>query len=190
MPRWPPDARQRLEQAALELFAVQGYEHTTVAEIADRAGLKERSFYRYYTDKREVLSAGEELAQALLAAIAQMPDDLAPLDVLLGALPAAGDVLRPREFVRQLRDVTASSPALAERHLIKLAFLSETLAGALGDRGVDPQTAELCVTISMGVLNVATQRWIDEEIDFADAVPDISRRLVELIDATRAGATT
>jgi hypothetical protein len=58
MTRWEPNARGRLEQAALALYGERGFENTTVAEIAARAGLTERTFFRHFADKREVLFAG------------------------------------------------------------------------------------------------------------------------------------
>jgi AcrR family transcriptional regulator len=184
MARWPPGTRDRLEQSGLELFADQGYDRTTVAQIADRAGLKERSFYRYFPDKREVLFAGgKDLEDRLAEEIASLPNDLTPLEVLLTALPAAGDVLRPRDFVRRRRAVIEASPALAERELIKLANLSEVLTATLAARGADRQTAELCVSIGMAVLRQAGQQWVEEDAEYTDLVHRITRDLVNLVVA-------
>ena len=66
MGRWEPDARGRLEQAALELFEERGYARTTVGDIASRAGLTERTFFRYFTDKREVLFSGSGAVESLM----------------------------------------------------------------------------------------------------------------------------
>src|SRR5580704_2733298 len=97
MGRWEPDARGRLERAALALFGERGFEHTTVAEIAKRAGLTERTFFRHFADKREVLFAGaSELQELLVSAVADAPDSLAPIEVVAAALRAAGARLQER----------------------------------------------------------------------------------------------
>lgn len=109
---------------------------------------------------------------------------------MLAALLAAGDVLRPRDFVRQLQQVVAASPALADRELIKLAGLSDALAAALAARGADRHTAELCASIGMAVLRQATQRWIQEDADFADLVHSTASNLVDLVTAHANTAAT
>jgi AcrR family transcriptional regulator len=65
MSRWEPDARGRLGQAAIELYVERGFDDTTVADIAERAGLTERTFFRHFADKREVLFAGQDEFQQL-----------------------------------------------------------------------------------------------------------------------------
>ena len=93
MGRWEPNARGRLEQAAMELFIERGFEQTTVAEIAERAGLTERTFFRHFADKREVLFWGQGALQDLLvSAVAGAPDSAAPIDAVAAALEAAGAV--------------------------------------------------------------------------------------------------
>src|SRR3979490_381159 len=90
MTRWKPDAQGRLMSAAIELFDEQGYEATTVAEIAERAGLTERTFFRYFSDKREVLFSGShELQRLWLEGVAAAPADATPLAVV-AARPTAG----------------------------------------------------------------------------------------------------
>src|SRR6476646_1043353 len=103
MGRWEPNARGRLEQAALELYVERGYEQTTVAEIAERAGLTERTFFRHFADKREVLFAGAGALQELLVtAVAGAPDAVAPLEAVAAALEAAGALLQERrEYSRR-----------------------------------------------------------------------------------------
>ena len=89
MPRDGEVVRRRLRQAALELFEARGYERTTSAEIAARAGVTERTFFRQFPDKREALFDGEgELAKVLVAAIQQAPSALGIWDVLLAAFQA------------------------------------------------------------------------------------------------------
>ena len=123
MGRWEPNARGRLEQAALELYGERGFEQTTVAEIAKRAGLTERTFFRHFADKREVLFGGAGALQELLVrTVADAPDSAAPIDAMAAALEAAGALLQERrEFARQRQAVIAANAELRERELIKLA---------------------------------------------------------------------
>src|ERR1700756_2756504 len=119
MSRWEPDARGRLERAAMELFVERGFEQTTVTEIAARAGLTERTFFRYFADKREVLFSGADTLQELLvSAVASAPDSTSPIDAVAGALQAAGTMLQQRrEFARQRAAVIAANGELREREL-------------------------------------------------------------------------
>src|SRR6267143_16262 len=137
MTRWEPDSRGRLEQAALALFGERGFENTTVAEIAARAGLTERTFFRYFADKREVLFSGAgTLQEVLVSAVASAPDSTAPIDAVAAALEAAGALLQERrEFARQRQTVITANTELQERELIKLATLAAALAEALRRRG-------------------------------------------------------
>src|SRR6516165_9484729 len=107
MSRWEPGARGRLEQAAMELFLERGFEQTTVAEIAGRAGLTERTFFRHFADKREVLFWGQDaLRELLVSAVAAAPDSLAPIDAVAAALESAGALLQERgEYARRRQAV-------------------------------------------------------------------------------------
>src|SRR6185312_8615863 len=94
MSRWEPNARGRLEQAALDLYGERGFEQTTVAEIAERAGLTERTFFRYFADKREVLFGGsDEVRDALVEAVAAAPEPASPLAAVGAGLMAFAEVL-------------------------------------------------------------------------------------------------
>ena len=162
MGRWEPNARGRLEQAALELYVERGFEQTTVAEIAERAGLTERTFFRHFADKREVLFAGAGALQELLAsAVAGAPDSAAPIDAVAAALEAAGALLQERrEYARQRQAVIAANPELQERELIKLASLASALADALRRRGVTDPAASLTAEAGIAVFKIAFERWI------------------------------
>ena len=167
MARWEGNTRERLERAALELFRDQGYDRTTVAQIAKHAGLTERSFYRWFTDKREVLFAGDELQACLEAGIAEVPAGTGALATLMAAFTAVPEVLRPREQLIELRGVVTDNPPLRERSLIKEAMLSEVTAAALRRRGHDEQTARLATALGMAILGSATRRWVlGEQADF------------------------
>lgn len=164
MGRWEPDARGRLERAALELFSERGFDQATAAEIAARAGLAERTFFRHFADKREVLFGGAgELQELLVHGVADTPASMAPLDAVAAALEAAGALFEPRRaFSRQRQRVIAAHAELQERELIKLARLSAALADVLRSRGVADPAASLAAEAGMAVFKIAFQRWIEE----------------------------
>lgn len=176
MGRWEPNARGRLEQAALELYSHRGFDQTTVAEIAQRAGLTERTFYRHFADKREVLFWGEDVLRDLFVqAVAGAPDHAAPLDAVAAGLKVIGILSegRPREQPRQRQAVIAANTALQERELIKLAKLASSIAEALRQRGAAEPAASLAAETGVLVLKIAFDRWVD----------DINERtLAQLID--------
>ncbi|WP_406139345.1 TetR/AcrR family transcriptional regulator [Streptomyces sp. NBC_01089] len=162
MSRWEPNGRGRLEQAALELYVERGYEQTTVAEIAKRAGLTERTFFRHFADKREVLFGGAEALQELLVSrLAEAPASAAPIDAVAAALDPLGAHFRAlREPARLRQSVIAANTELQERELIKLASLAAALAGALRGRGVGEPAASLAAEAGVAVFRVAFETWI------------------------------
>jgi AcrR family transcriptional regulator len=164
MGRWEPNARGRLAQAALRLYAEQGFEQTTVAQIAARAGLTERTFFRHFADKREVLFYGMDMARDLLArAVADAPASATPMDAVGAALDALGTLLQENPERVRLRDAVVSANAeLQERELIKLAALASGVAGALRDRGIPESAASLAAETGIAVFKVAFARWISE----------------------------
>ncbi|MEU6375813.1 TetR family transcriptional regulator [Streptomyces sp. NPDC046909] len=186
MSRWKPDARGRLEKAALELYNHQGFDATTVAEIAARAGLTERTFYRYFADKREVLFPGDSpLADTLADATATAPVQLPPLEVIAYALTEAVPVFEERgDLIRQRQAVIAANPELQERELTKLATLASTLAHALRERGLQTTTAILAAEIGIAAFRVAYELWVND--------PDqntLAQRIQETLDTARHLAT-
>ncbi|MBV9605588.1 MAG: TetR family transcriptional regulator [Solirubrobacterales bacterium] len=164
MGRWEPDSRGRLAQAALELFAERGFENTTVAEIAERAGLTERTFFRHYADKREVLfPTGGEFENLIVTAIESAPAALAPIDAVGLGLDAAAAMLEQRgEFSRRRQAIITANAELRERELIKLASLSDAIADTLRGRGVTDPGASLTAEVAIAVFRVAFARWHDE----------------------------
>ncbi|MCW1098801.1 MULTISPECIES: TetR/AcrR family transcriptional regulator [Streptomyces] len=163
MGRWEPNARGRLEQAALELYVERGYEQTPVAEITKRAGLTERTFFRHFADKREVLFAGSgRLEELCVGAVAAAPPTASPMEAVAAALDAAAGAFEERGDLVGLRQgVIDANAELRERELIKLASLSGALADALRGRGVAEPAAELTAESAIAVLKVAFRRWID-----------------------------
>jgi AcrR family transcriptional regulator len=185
MGRWKPDARGRLVQAALELYGEHGFEQTTVAEIAQRAGLTERTFFRHFADKREVLFAGaDELQEPLVRAVEDASGSLAPLDVVGKAMEAVAAYLPERpDFPRRRQAIIDANPELQERERVKLASLAVSLAGALRQRGVADSAATLAAETGMAVFRVAFQRWINETND-----RDLSRVIADSLDELKAVA--
>ncbi|MFC5056056.1 TetR family transcriptional regulator [Saccharothrix xinjiangensis] len=186
MGRWEPNAHGRLERAALELYCERGFEQTTVAEIAKRAGLTERTFFRHFADKREVLFAGSGELHALLErTVAAAPGDVTPIEAVSAALEAAGATLGDRrERSRRRQAVIDANPELRERELIKLASLASTIACALRARGVPRPTATLAAEAGIAVFKVAFERWLTE-VDR----DDLPRLVRESFDELRAVAT-
>ncbi len=183
MGRWEPNARGRLERAALELYMERGFEQTTVAEIAKRADLTERTFFRYFADKREVLFAGaKSLQELLVSTVAGAPDSAAPIDAVAAALEAAGAVFdERRDYSRRRQAVIASNVGLQERELIKLASLASAIAEALRRRGVKEPAASLTAEAGIAVFKIAFGRWIGEV-----GQHDLARLIRESLDELKA----
>ena len=179
MPRNGEPARRRLQQAAVELFCERGYDQTTTAEIAARAGLTERTFFRHFPDKREVLFDGQaRLREVLTAAIARAPAKFKPLEVLHWAFQSVGQLLednRPFSFPRQ--QVIDRHPALQERELAKESALAEALALALRQRGMDEPLAALAARAGMATFRYAVATW------FADPAGGLGAHLDRAFDA-------
>ena len=163
MARWEPDSRGRLREAAFELFSERGYDETTVAEIAERAGVTERTFFRQFADKREVLFAGsEQLQDALVSAVTDAADSVSPIDAVAAGLEAIGALLPEVETARRRQAIIVAHPDLQERELIKFASMSTALAEALRARGLAELPATLTAQVAMAVLRTAFERWVDK----------------------------
>jgi AcrR family transcriptional regulator len=187
MTRWEPNGRGRLELAALALYGERGFENTTVAEIAARAGLTERTFFRHFADKREVLFSGADALQELLVSnVAAAPDSVAPIDAVGAALEAAGALLQERrEYARQRAAIIAANAELRERELIKLASLASAIADALRRRGVADPAASLSAEAGIAVFRIAFERWVDET-NRRD-LPELTRDSLDELKAVTAG---
>jgi AcrR family transcriptional regulator len=164
MSRWEPDARGRLEQAAIELYRERGYDQTTVTEIARRAGLTERTFFRHFADKREVLFAGSRFLQEMLVSgVVAAPKKTAPIVAIATSLEAAAALMQERRPWSQQRQlVINANPELQERELIKLASLAAAMAEALRDRGVKEPAASLAAEAGIAVFKIGFERWVQE----------------------------
>ncbi|HEX4255041.1 MAG TPA: helix-turn-helix domain-containing protein [Streptosporangiaceae bacterium] len=165
MARWEPNTKERLVQAALDLFAEQGYDATTVNEIAERAGVTKMTFFRHFPDKREVLfAAGQEVHSQILAdAIAAAPDPATPLQAVAAALDALAATFTDdrREFAARLRVVVAGQRELRERAASKHNGLVEATTEALAKRGVPELTASLAAELGLRAFDRAFAQWAD-----------------------------
>ena len=166
MARWEPNARERLERAALALFAENGYDATTVAQIADRAGLTKSTFFRHFADKREVLFGGQDLlVERFGDAIRNAPSGATAPGCLAAALEAAAVAFTPdrHELAPQRRAVIAAHSELQERELLKRARLAAAMADALRGRGADDATARLAADMGVLAFSTAYARWAAPE---------------------------
>ena len=190
MSRWAPNARERLIDAALDLFVENGYEETTVAQIAERAGMNRATFFRHFADKREVLFGGEDVLATLFAdAIRTAPAEATLTEFLQAALTAAGVAMTPQlhAAAARRRSVVAANSELQERGLLKHARTTESITAALRERGTDELTARLGAQTGMLAFTVAFERWMKANDDdpfppFADAaLTDLQSRAAELV---------
>jgi AcrR family transcriptional regulator len=177
MGRWQPDSRGRLQEAALALYSERGFDQTTAAQIATRAGLTERTFFRHFADKREVLFGGSALLQErIVAGVAGANPDDGPLDAVASGLDAGAAMLGEfrRDLSRQRHTVIAANPELRERELAKLADYAAAVANALRERGVGEPQASLAADAGMTVFRVAVDRWSSgaDDRDLADVMRD------------------
>ena len=188
MGRWQPDGRSRIEEAALELFMERGFESVTVSEIAARAGLTERTFFRHFADKREVLFGGQsELLEFMAQTIVATPQTVAPLDAVVNAFArVAHEVIEERRALLEKRNaVIGAVEGLRERELLKLAALSNVIAQALQSRGVAALAASLAAEAGVTVFKVAFERWIEpaNERPFAEWIGE-TREQLKAVTAT------
>jgi len=195
MARWEPGSRERLQESALELFAAHGYDQTTVTEIAARAGVTDRTFFRYFSDKREVLFAGSEVLEALFVDTVGASTAPDPLLVVEEALDAAAAFFAQerRPWSQRRQALVEQNPALAEREQLKMVTLATAVASALRGRGVDEPAASLLAHSAITVFQVSFAAWIrdGEERPMAHVQRTVFRTLRETLGAPAgAGART
>ncbi len=197
MSRWAPNARERLETAALDLFAENGYEETTVAQIADRAGLNRATFFRHFADKREVLFGGEDVLAGLFAdAIRAASPDATLTECLQAAFAAAEVAMTPQQRAKAAKRVlvVAANSELQERGLLKHARIARSINAALRERGADELTARLGAEVGMLAFTIAVERWMEADNDepfplhAAAALTDLQVRAAELDSRSRLSA--
>ena len=191
MPRDARKVRRRLQFAALELFRDGGYELTTAAEIAARAGVTERTFFRHFPDKREVLFDGEALSgDALTQALRDVPGALGPWEAMFSAFRALEPLLvENRSFAEPRQRIIDSSPALKERELAKVRALVGDLTSALVERGVPSAKAGLAAQVGMVALGHAIAAWLDGAGELDHHLVRAFQAVRELAVSQRLGAS-
>ncbi|MEC3993950.1 TetR family transcriptional regulator [Actinacidiphila sp. DG2A-62] len=165
MARWEPDAQARLQNAALELVARQGFERTTAAEIAEAVGLNRRTFFRHFPDKRDVFFAGQDRIEAdLVAGVTEAPPGESPMGLVGLALARAADTFArlPREQVRARQAIIDAEPALQERERQKFAALARSVGDAMRERGVAALAATLAAESGVLVFRTAFTQWLTD----------------------------
>ncbi|EPD58719.1 TetR/AcrR family transcriptional regulator [Streptomyces sp. HGB0020] len=187
MPRWMPQAKERLRDAAIELSAERGYENVTVTDITERAGLARRTYSRYFTDKRDAFFAGmEQLAAAVGAAAVEADESLGPWDAAVVALRTVGDQLVRFVPTAELRrQVIRTSPELQERERTKAALVAGSLAEALRGRGAPAPLAGVLAEVGVIAFNAAFDRWLDdpEGAAYAERFDAVVAELTQALDS-------
>lgn len=149
----------------MTLFNEQGYDETTVAEIAEAAGLTKRSFFRYFSDKREVLFNGSHnLQECWIGGIEAAPPDAGPMAAVSAGLDEVAELFADRHpFARMRSRIIAANPELQERELIKLQSLAGAIKTALVDRGLAVNAAILASQAGVTVFHIAFARWVEQD---------------------------
>jgi len=189
MARWEPGARERLVVAAVDLFTEQGYDATTVAQIAERAGVTRSTFFRHFSDKREVLVAGQEtLSQLLTEGIAHAPASASPLEAVAAGLERASNAMGPlnRDLGPRLKAAVAASTELQERDALKSVGLAAAMCAALVARGIPDPTAHLAAELGVLAFKRGYAQW--SEADRDDAAGLAQHTLAALQDLRAASA--
>ncbi|MET7485076.1 helix-turn-helix domain-containing protein [Streptomyces sp. NPDC005538] len=190
MGRWEPGARGRLVMAAVDLFTEQGYDATTVAQIAERAGVTKSTFFRHFPDKRELLVAGqEELSQLLAEGIAEAPGDATPLETVAAGLVRASAMMGPenRAFAPRLKAAIAASTELQERDALKTVSLAAAMTSALAARGIPDPTAALASELGVLAFKRGFAEWTEGDRDAKD---ELAGYVLTALDELRAASAS
>jgi AcrR family transcriptional regulator len=189
MARWEPGARERLVLAAVDLFTEQGYDATTVAQIAERAGVTRSTFFRHFPDKRELLVAGQETLSRLLAeGIAESPASAGPLEAVAAGLGRVSDAMGPinRELGPRLKAAVAASTELQERDALKSVSLAAAMTTALVARGVPGPTAALAGEMGVLAFKRGYAEWSERDPDGKDQLAQYTSAALDELRAASA----
>jgi AcrR family transcriptional regulator len=187
--RWPTDARERLEAAALDLFVENGYEETTVADITERADLNRATFFRHFTDKREVLFGGEDkISNLLTAGVQDAPPSATLAECLVAGFEMVDEVLTPEQRTKSVQRILVmkANTEVQERALLKHARTAAAISAAFRDRGTPELTARLAAELGMLAFSIALAHWVasdDGEAFIVDAkatLEDLQSRAPDL----------
>jgi AcrR family transcriptional regulator len=190
MARWEPGARERLVVAAVDLFTEQGYDATTVAQIAERAGVTKSTFFRYFPDKRELLVAGQQTLSRLLAeGIAEAPENASPLDAVAAGLERASSAMgrMNRDLGPRLKAAVAASAELQERDALKSVGLAAAMTTALIARGVPDATAHLAGELGVLAFKRGYAAWSEAAPDAED---ELAPHTLSALDELRAASAS
>jgi AcrR family transcriptional regulator len=190
MGRWEPGARERLVLAAVDLFTEQGYDATTVAQIAGRAGVTKSTFFRHFPDKRELLVAGQEaLSRLLTEGIAEAPRGATPLEAVAAGLVRASTAMGPvnRELGPRLKAAVAASAELQARDALKTVSLAAAMAAALAARGVPDPTAALASELGTLAFKRGFAEWTEGDRDAKD---ELAGLVLAALDELRAASAS
>lgn len=185
MGRWEAGARERLVLAAVDLFTEHGYDDTTVAQIAERARVTRSTFFRYFSDKREVLAAGQAtLSRLLIEGIAEAPRDASAMEAVAAGLIRMSTALGPvnRELGPKVRAVIAASAELQQRDAAKSLGLAAAITGALVDRGVPEPTATVAGGLGVLAFGRGFTRWLEGDVATSE---EFARLAVHELDELR-----
>jgi AcrR family transcriptional regulator len=190
MARWQPGARERLVVAAVDLFTEQGYDSTTVAQIAERAGVTRSTLFRYFPDKREILAAGQNtLSHLLTEGIAEAPASASPLEAVAAGLERVSNAMGPvnRELGPRMKAAVAASAELQERHILKSVGLAAAMTTALIDRGVPDATAHLAAELGVLAFTRGFARWTEGD---RDAENELTHYTLAALDELRTASAS
>ncbi|NGO71344.1 TetR/AcrR family transcriptional regulator [Streptomyces boncukensis] len=189
MGRWEPGARERLVVAAVDLFTEQGYDATTVTQIAERAGVTKSTFFRHFPDKRELLVAGQEtLSRLLTEGIAEAPESAGPLDAVAAGLKRASGALGPenRELAPRVKAAVAASAELQERDALKSVSLAAAMTTALAARGVPDPAAAVAGELGLLAFKRAYTAWSEGEPGAGDELAEYVQTALDELRAASA----
>jgi AcrR family transcriptional regulator len=189
MPRWEEGSEARMKQSAMELFEEQGFEATTAVQIAERARVTTRTFFRYFPDKEELLFADADLlTTALVQELRQTPDLEQPLRAVVRTLAGYDwEKLGSRDVLRRRSRMIASNPRLLERDLIKQHQMAEGFRQALRERGVDPDVAELAASTGSQIFRTAYRKWLEsnDNTDLTTITETVTSLLADIVPVIR-----
>jgi AcrR family transcriptional regulator len=162
--------RSQLQATATRLFAEQGYDATTVEQIARAAGVSHMTFFRHFPTKDAVI-LDDGFDPAIAAAVAAAPDSLSPVNrVCAGMRAALSDVELPeQEQVRQRVRIAAQHPALRMGMHANTEATREAVVRVLLEDGTDEFAARVAAAAVLAALTVALQEWClsDEEVSMS-----------------------
>ncbi|MFC7676045.1 TetR family transcriptional regulator [Mycolicibacterium sp. GCM10028919] len=194
MPRWEHGSEDRLKQAAMELFDEQGFANTTAVEIANRARVTTRTFFRYFSDKQALVFAdAESLRAALVERILHATADAEPLQAVTNALAEFDwESLGSRDIQRQRGAMIDANPDLLERDLIKQQQMADDFTRALEQRGVASHVSEVAAHVGIQLFRIAYRRWLaadEDNVDLTRLVDEVTSTLAELVPSNPSATT-